>query len=396
LFGFFFLSIVRIFIGLPLSSCFDLDIYEKVELIERPPTKEVVTREELVELFKTNSSPKHYIGLEISGFLHLGSLISTGFKINDFVKAGVNCTIFLADWHTMINDKLGGDWDTITKVSKYYADAFKIVCPQANIVIGSDLYDSRKEYWKELMEFTKYMSIKRTMRTLTIMGRSEDESKIDLAKLLYPPMQAVDIHSLDLDIVHSGMDQRKIHMLVREIFPKMKWKVPIAVHHGLLPGLRNPEVKCPNCGYVFGPQESQGKCPKCKRKGTDTMINKGKMSKSDPNSGVFIHNSDDEIKKKISKAWCEEKNTQNNPLLEIARTVIFHEFNEMNVERPEKFGGNISYTDYDQLKKDFEIAELHPGDLKQTVGSYLVKIISPIREKLNLSEELHEIIKKSD
>ena len=68
------------------------------------------------------------------------------------------------------------------------------------------------------------------------MGRSEDE-KIDLAKLLYPPMQAVDIHSLDLDIVHAGMDQRKIHMLVREIFPKMKWKVPVAVHHGLLPGL---------------------------------------------------------------------------------------------------------------------------------------------------------------
>jgi tyrosyl-tRNA synthetase len=161
-----------------------LDITEKVDLIERPPTEEVVTHEELIELFKTNSSPKHYIGLEISGFLHLGSLISTGFKINDFVKAGVNCTIFLADWHTMINDKLGGDWDTITKVSKYYADAFKLVCPDANIVLGSDLYDSRKEYWKEFMKFTKHMSLKRTMRTLTIMGRSEDESKIDLAKLL--------------------------------------------------------------------------------------------------------------------------------------------------------------------------------------------------------------------
>ena len=45
---------------------------------------------------------------------------------------------------------------------------------------------------------------------------------------------------------------------------------------------------------------------------------------------------DDEIKKKISKAWCEEANIQNNPLLEIARTVIFHEFEEVNVERPEK------------------------------------------------------------
>ncbi len=73
-----------------------MDILEKVDLIERPPTEEVVTRDELVKLFKTNSSPKHYIGLEISGFLHLGSLISTGFKINDFVKAGVNCTVFFA------------------------------------------------------------------------------------------------------------------------------------------------------------------------------------------------------------------------------------------------------------------------------------------------------------
>jgi tyrosyl-tRNA synthetase len=377
-----------------------LDITEKVELVERPPTEEVVTREELIELFKTNSSPKHYIGLEISGFLHLGSLISTGFKINDFVKAGVNCTIFLADWHTMINDKLGGDWETITKVSKYYADAFKLVCPGANIVLGSDLYDSRKEYWKEFMSFTKHMSIKRTMRTLTIMGRSEDESKIDLAKLLYPPMQAVDIHSLDLDIVHSGMDQRKIHMLVREIFPKMNWKVPVAVHHKLLPGLKHPEekskigdddVKCAECDYVFGPQET-GPCPNG-HKGKHYTI--GKMSKSDPNSGVFIHNTDDEIKKKISKAWCEEANTKDNPLLEIARTVIFHEFNEMNVERPEKFGGNVSYTDYNQLETDFAEKKLHPGDLKQTVGSNLVKIISPIREKLNLSEELQEIIKKS-
>jgi len=347
-----------------------LDILEKVDLIERPPTEEVVTHDELVELFKTNSSPKHYIGLEISGFLHLGSLISTGFKINDFVKAGVNCTVFLADWHTLINDKLGGDWDVITKVSKYYADAFKLVCPEVNVVLGSELYDSKKEYWREFVEFTKHMSLKRTMRTLTIMGRTEDETKIDLAKLLYPPMQAVDIHSLDLDIVHSGMDQRKIHMLVREIFPKMKWKVPVAVHHKLLPGLSKP---------------------------ADTSDSKilGKMSKSDPNSGIFIHNTDDEIKKKISKAWCEEANIENNPLLEIAKTIIFHEFNEMNVERPEKFGGNISYTNYSQLETDFAEDKLHPGDLKQTVGSYLVKIISPIREKLNLSDELSETIKKS-
>ena len=347
-----------------------MDITEKVDLVERPPTEEVVTHNELMELFKTNSSPKHYIGLEISGFLHLGSLISTGFKINDFVKAGVKCTVFLADWHTLINDKLGGDWETISKVSKYYQDAFKLVCPNAEIVLGSKLYEEKTEYWSELLKFTKHMSLARTMRTLTIMGRSENEEKIELAKLLYPPMQAVDIHSLDVDIAHAGMDQRKIHMLVREIFPKMKWKVPVAVHHKLLPGLTKPAET--NDSQVLS-----------------------KMSKSDPNSGIFIHNTDNEIKKKINKAWCEESNIKNNPLLEIARTVIFHEFNEMNIERPEKFGGNVSYTNYKQLEVDFAEKKLHPGDLKQTVGNYLIKIISPIREKLNLNEDLYNSINKS-
>jgi len=68
----------------------------------------------------------------------------------------------------------------------------------------------------------------------------------------------------------------------------------------------------------------------------------------------------------------------------------------MHVERPEKFGGNISYTDYNQLETDFAEKKLHPGDLKQTVGNYLIKIISPIREKLNLSKELCEIIEKNN
>ena len=347
-----------------------MDITEKVDLIERPPTEEIVTHDELIELFKSNSSPKHYIGLEISGFLHLGSLISTGFKINDFVKAGVKCTIFLADWHTLINDKLGGDWETISKVSKYYQDAFKLVCPDAQVVLGSKVYEEKAEYWSELVKFTKHMSIARTMRTLTIMGRSEDDKKIDLAKLLYPAMQAVDIHSLDVDIAHAGMDQRKIHMLVREIFPKMKWKVPVAVHHKLLPGLLKP----------------------ADMSGSQIL---SKMSKSDPNSGIFIHDADYEIKKKINKAWCEEGNIQNNPLLEIARTVIFHDFDEMEIKRPEKFGGNISYSNYNQLEIDFAEKKLHPGDLKQTVGDYLVKVISPIREKLNLSKEINDAIKKN-
>jgi tyrosyl-tRNA synthetase len=119
------------------------------------------------------------------------------------------------------------------------------------------------------------------------------------------------------------------------------------------------------------------------------------MSKSDHNSGIFIHNSNEEILNKIKKAWCEEGNILNNPLLEISKNIIFHEFTEMKIERPEKFGGNVEYVDYKQLESDFGERKIHPTDLKQSVGNYLVKVISPIREKLNLSEELYNSIKKS-
>ena len=348
-----------------------MDVSEKIALVTRDPTEEVVTNEELTNLFSINSHPKHYIGLEISGFLHLGSLILTGFKINDFIKAGVKCIVFLADWHTFINDKLGGNLDTIRAVSKYYADAFRFLCPGVEILEGSKLYESKKDYWTELIRFAKHISLPRAMRTLTIMGRSEKD-KLDLAQMLYAPMQALDIHTMDLDMVHAGMDQRKIHMLVREIFPKMKWKVPVAVHHHLLPGLAEP---------VTTDDE-------------DSRIS-SKMSKTKPASGIFIHDSDEAISSKIKKAWCPEGLVKNNPLLEIMRHVIFHEFKEVLVERPSKFGGNVTYGTYATLELDFTNKKLHPTDLKKTVETYLIKIIKPIREHVIIKDDLLEVLKRT-
>lgn len=348
-----------------------MDVTEKIALVTKEPTEEVVTNEELTNLFNTNAHPKHYIGLEISGFLHLGSLILTCFKINDFIKAGVHCTVFLADWHTFINDKLGGNLETIRSVSEYYASAFKFLCPGIEILQGSKLYESRREYWTELIQFAKHISLPRAMRTLTIMGRSEKD-KLDLAQMLYAPMQAVDIHIMDLDIVHAGMDQRKIHMLVREVFPKMNWKVPVAIHHHLLPGLSEPELTSEE----------------------DSKIS-SKMSKTKPASGIFIHDTDEEIQSKIKKAWCPEGVVENNPLLEISRYVILHEFKEILVERSSKFGGNVSYTNYSQLESDFLQKKLHPSDLKKTVETYLIKIISLIRKNIILKDEIIEEIKRS-
>jgi len=90
-----------------------LDIETKIDLIKRPPTEEILVEEELRQLLQTNEHPGHYQGFEISGLLHLGNLIVSGFKINDFLKAGIRCQVYLADWHSFINNKFGGDWDKI-------------------------------------------------------------------------------------------------------------------------------------------------------------------------------------------------------------------------------------------------------------------------------------------
>src|SRR5215212_4058211 len=216
-----------------------MDIEEKIALVQRPPTEEIVTLNELRTLFETRASPKHYIGLEISGKLHLGSLIIPGFKINDFIKAGIQSNVFLADWHTYINNKLNNDWALIEKISQYYEKAFKFFCPGVHIIHGTKLYEETDDYWKNFVLFSKQITLARTLRSLTIMGRTEKDT-LDFSQLLYPSMQSVDIKALDLDIVHAGTDQRKIHMLVREVFPRLNWKTPVSVHHHLLPGLSEP------------------------------------------------------------------------------------------------------------------------------------------------------------
>lgn len=301
-----------------------MDTQHRLELIEAPPTEEVVTREELRTLLETKKSPQHYIGYEISGLLHLGSLIFPGLKFQDFLKAGCKCTIFLADWHSWINRKLGGDWGKIQAAAKYYEEAFKLLSDKINVVLGSELYHKNDEYWKNVLRISQKATLARITKCLTIMGRKQTET-VDFAQFLYPPMQVADIKALEVDIAHAGMDQRKAHMLARDVFPKLDLKPPVAVHHHLLPGLLKPVAE----GFEDRPE-------------LDIAIS-SKMSKSKPWTCIFIHDSASEIRAKLTNAWCPPKSAQENGVLEFAKYIIFRFFKGMDVERAAQFGGSLSF-----------------------------------------------------
>jgi tyrosyl-tRNA synthetase len=346
-----------------------LDLEKKIELICRPPTEEVLVEEELRQLLQTNEHPAHYQGFEISGLLHLGNLVISGFKINDFLKVGIKCQVYLADWHSFINNKFGGDWNKILSASEYYAGAFKFFCPGAKIVVGSELYHNNDKYWQNLLRFSKHMTLSRSLRCMTIMGRSESE-KLDLSQYFYAPMQAVDVKEIGADIPHGGMDQRKAHVLAREIFPKMGWTKPVAVHHHVLMGIAEPV--------------------KLETKDKLEQVIASKMSKSKPWTAIFIHDTDKQINEKLRKAWCPKKQVDMNPVLDMAKHMVFHENKTFRIERPAKFGGTIEFESYQGLEAAYAQGGLHPQDLKNAVAGEISKIIGPVREYFETNKQAKE------
>ena len=339
-----------------------MDAEERMAMVVRN-AEEAVTKEELEELLSKGGTPKAYIGFEPSGLVHLGWALVTS-KIKDLADAGFEVTVFWADWHAYINDKLGGNLDDIRTCARYMEDCFKALgVPEEKVKFkyASELLDDIK-YWEMVIKVAKATSLSRVKRAMTIMGRSEDEGEVDFSKLIYPILQATDIFYLDVDVAYAGMDQRRANMLAREAAEKLGWKKPIALHTPLLPGLKGGDRMNP---AAF------------------------KMSKSDPNSSINIHDDDESIKAKMKKAFCppEADKEGENPILMLCRYVIFPRLGRIDISRPEKFGGDVSFGSYEELTEAYFGEKLFPLDLKNGVADSLSKILQPVRDYFEVHPE---------
>jgi tyrosyl-tRNA synthetase len=315
-------------------------------------TQEIVTIEELKTVLD-KPNPKAYIGFEPSGVVHLGWKICTN-KIKDFIACGFDFTVLLADWHAYINDKLGGDLEKIKLCGRYMQDCFAamgIDISKVRFVYASD-YVNDANYWELVLKTSKATSVARVKRAMDIMGRGEEEAEKDLSKLFYPAMQVSDIFYLQLDVAYGGTDQRHAHMLARDVAKKIGRTAPVAMHTPLLTSLQ-----------------------------ADGRMNpiEAKMSKSKPDTMISIHDLPDVVKKKLSKAYCPEKQIEGNPVLEVCKYVIFPDLEgkPFMIERPEKFGGNLQFTSYEELANAFA-AGLHPLDLKNATAQHINTILEPV------------------
>jgi tyrosyl-tRNA synthetase len=235
----------------------ELSFEKRLELIKRN-TEEIMVEEDLINLLKSGEKLKHYIGFEISGKPHLGHGLACMSKVKDFFDAGIDVSIFLADWHSWINDKLGGDMKIIKEVGvPFFKEALIAAykCVGGNpkdlkFVLGSELYHNNDNYWETVIDVSKNISLGRIERSITIMGRKEGDS-VDFAKLIYPPMQVADIFIQKINIAHAGNDQRKAQVIARDVGLKLKEPLrdkkgnpikPVAIHGHLILGLQKPSV----------------------------------------------------------------------------------------------------------------------------------------------------------
>ena len=103
-----------------------------------------------------------------------------------------------------------------------------------------------------------------------------------------------------------------------------------------------------------------------------------KMSKSIPDSAIFMTDSEQEVQRKINKAYCPERQVEQNPVLEYCKFIVFERNKKMKIERESKFGGNVEFASFQQLQDAFATGELHPMDLKKATAFYLNELLLPV------------------
>ncbi len=318
---------------------------DKFELVSRN-TAEIIGEDDLKKLLRGKKKPSVYIGTAPTGRPHVGYLIWI-LKLNDLLRAGFKVKVLLADLHALLD---GTPYDVLEDRYKYYSEIIPGVIKaiggnpkNMEFVKGSD-FELKGNYMKDLLRMATNVSVHDANKAASEVVKLGDNPK--LAGLIYPLMQALDEEYLKVDMQLGGRDQRKIFVMAREQHPKIGYKPRIEMMTPILRGL-------------------VGK----------------KMSASDPNTKIDFLDDEETVKKKINKADCLEGDLDNGVMefIKYIMMVIKGDNKEkFRVERPDKFGGNVEYSDYESLEKDFVSKKLHPMDLKIALAKELNNILGKL------------------
>ncbi len=331
-----------------------MDSEEKFNLIKRN-TEEIISEEELKEVLK-KKNPVVYWGTAPTGKPHVGYFFPM-LKIADFLKAGFKVKILLADIHAALDNT---PWEILEKRYNYYAkviplmiEALGVSSKNLSFVKGSD-FQLESKYMFEILQMSSYASVRDANKAASEVVKMGDNPA--LSGLVYPLMQALDEQYLGVDVQLGGIDQRKIMVLARELLPKLNYLPRVEVMHPLIPSLIG-----------------------------------GKMSSSNEKGKIDLMDDEKIVLNKIKMADCIAGDVDNGVLAfvkYVLMTIKNDKKEKFVVERPEKYGGNLEYENYEELERDFKEKKLHPLDLKNAVGKEINLLLKLFRKNKKTLEKL--------
>jgi tyrosyl-tRNA synthetase len=344
----------------PVQSTLSID--EKINLVKEVG-EEIIKEEELRSLFEREEMPICYDGFEPSGRMHIAQGLLRAINVNRLVKAGCIFKFWIADWFAQMNNKMDGDIEKIKIVGRYFVEIWRAAGMDLRNVkflwCSDEINKNSNDYWQSVINVARANNIDRIKRCCQIMGRKEGDA-LQASQIMYPCMQCTDIFFLKSGITSLGMDQRKVNMLAREYSDEVKLShKPIIVSHHMLKSL------------VQGVE---------------------KMSKSIPDSAIFMEDSAAEVERKIKKAYCPEKNVDDNPIFDYIKYLIFPRFGKFELKRPEKYGGDKLYKTYEEMCEDYLKGALFPADVKPNVARIINSMIEPVRKHFENDPEAKKIL----
>uniref|UniRef100_A0A9J7ZWD0 Tyrosine--tRNA ligase n=1 Tax=Cyprinus carpio carpio TaxID=630221 RepID=A0A9J7ZWD0_CYPCA len=270
------------------------------------------------------------------------------------ITRNLQVTILFADLHAYL-DNMKAPWELLELRVQYYEQVIKAMLESIGVpldklkfVKGTD-YQLSREYTLDVYRLSSMVTEHDAKKAGAEVVKQVEHPL--LSGLLYPGLQALDEEYLKVDAQFGGVDQRKIFTLAEKYLPSLGYTKRIHMMNPMVPGLTG-----------------------------------GKMSSSEEESKIDLLDKNQEVKKKLKKAFCEPGNVENNGVLSFAKHVLFPLQSEFVIKRDPKWGGDKVYTDYEEVEKDFAAEQIHPGDLKASVELALNKLLDPIRKKFETPE----------
>lgn len=324
-----------------------------------------------------------YDGFEPSGRMHIAQGVFKAMNVNKCTSKGTKSTFtfWVADWFALMNDKMGGDLEKIKIVGKYLIEVWKAAGMNLENVVfkwaSEEITDKANQYWPTMLDVARRFNVTRIKKCCQIMGRLE--GSLTSAQVLYPLMQCTDVFFLKADICQLGVDQRKVNMLAREYCDAAKIKnKPIILSHHMLYGLKAGQEK---------------------------------MSKSDPDSAIFMEDTPEDVERKITAAYCpnREEETEDsskeqtdagkesmqlkvdklkNPCLDYIQNIIL-------CPPGSTFSVNgITYEAFEPIRADFLAEKITEAQLKASLITELNSLLQPVRDHFTNDENARTLLEQ--